>query len=144
MVNTLNTTEHCDRRFLRSLRLPVEMLVSRGQNHHQRERGANMLQTTANAVREMFRADPSISTPERNRLLALLRNGGEAKPTEPKPPRIMKRAEVARMLARSTRAVDLLARSGALPRVTLPGRTRSAGFREADVLALINAKGGAA
>ena len=102
-----------------------------------------MLQTTANAVRVMLRADPSVSTSERNRLLALLRNGGEATPTEPKPPRIMRRAEVARILARSTRAVDLLARSGTLPRVMFPGHTRSAGFREADVLALINAKGGA-
>jgi hypothetical protein len=41
----------------------------------------------------------------------------------------------------STRSLDNLAASGVLPKVRLPGRTRAAGFREADVNALINGRG---
>jgi hypothetical protein len=52
--------------------------------------------------------------------------------------RLMRRTEVARMLGRTIRSVDHLAREGVLKRVSLPGRSRAAGFRESDVLALIS------
>ena len=61
-------------------------------------------------------------------------------PAEPDRPRVLRRGEVALMLGRTPRAVDLLAAQGVLSRVTLPGRTRGAGFREADVRALIEAR----
>jgi len=51
--------------------------------------------------------------------------------------RIIRRAEAARLLARTTRAVDMLARGGVLKRVRLPGRTRGAGFRLSEVQQLI-------
>jgi hypothetical protein len=51
--------------------------------------------------------------------------------------RILRRGEVARLLARSPRAVDRLAADGVLRRVTLPGRARAAGFRLHDVQTLI-------
>jgi hypothetical protein len=51
--------------------------------------------------------------------------------------RLIRPAEAARLLARSTRSIHHLAAQGVLHRVTLPGRKRGAGFREADVLALI-------
>jgi hypothetical protein len=62
----------------------------------------------------------------------------------PRPPaareddRLIRRAEAARLLARTTRAVDLLARGGVLKRVRLPGRSRGAGFRLSDVQRLLN------
>jgi len=51
--------------------------------------------------------------------------------------RIVRRSEAARILGRSTRSVDYLVQSGALPRVTFPGHQRSAGFRYSDIAALI-------
>lgn len=51
--------------------------------------------------------------------------------------RIMRRAEASKVLGRSTRAIDLLAKQGHLKKVHFPGRTRSGGFLAADVFALI-------
>ena len=55
--------------------------------------------------------------------------------------RIVRRVETAKILGRSTRAVDYLVAAGSLPRVTFPGHHRAAGFRYSDIQALI---GGAA
>jgi hypothetical protein len=90
----------------------------------------------------MLKADPSLTPADRNRLLALLRNHGKAD-AEPAAtePRIIRRHEAARRLGCSVRAVDNWTRAGILQKVTLPGRTRAAGFREADVAALIAGKG---
>ena len=100
-----------------------------------------MLPTTSNAVREILRADPSLSTPERTRLLALLRNHGKAdvEPTafQKNEIRICRRGEVARMLGCGLRCLDNWNRMGILKKVTLPGRKRAAGFRLSDVVALI-------
>ena len=52
--------------------------------------------------------------------------------------RIIRRIEAARILARSTRGIDRLCVEGVLHKVTLPGRTRGAGFRLSDVQALLN------
>ncbi len=51
--------------------------------------------------------------------------------------RIIRRTEAARLLARSTRAVDYLVSDGTLKRITFPGRSRAAGFRLSDVKSLI-------
>ena len=101
-----------------------------------------MLSTTCNAVREILRADPSVNPGERARLLALLRAGppsAQAAPTLNEP-RILRRAEVARRLAVSLRAIDAWSKQGVLAKIRLPGRIRSCGFREADVVALIGGR----
>jgi hypothetical protein len=51
--------------------------------------------------------------------------------------RCIRRNEAARLLAITLRTVDKLAASGILKKLKLPGRTRSCGFLESDVLALI-------
>jgi len=58
---------------------------------------------------------------------------------EVRPDRILRRAECARRMAVTPRTIDNLARTGALKRIRLPGRTRGAGFRERDIENLINA-----
>ena len=106
-----------------------------------------MLDTTQDAVKAMLRADPSLTPADRNRILATIRNHGRtpvnADPTTPEP-RLIRRADAARRLGCSLRAVDNWTRAGILRKVTLPGRTRAAGFRESDIVALIDGKGAAA
>ncbi len=58
--------------------------------------------------------------------------------------RIMRRAEAGKILSRSTRAMDLLAKQGHLKKVRFPGRTRAGGFLAADVFALLVGGRGAA
>lgn len=68
--------------------------------------------------------------------------GGPATPAPtPTEDRLIRRGEVARLLALSPRAVDRLGRLGTLPRVKFPGRQRAAGFRLRDVEALISGGG---
>lgn len=77
---------------------------------------------------------------ERRDFLAQFSGAPVAAHTAPAAPRILRRGEVARMLARSPRAVDRMAVDGILAKVRLPGRPRAAGFRESDVVALIGAR----
>jgi predicted DNA-binding transcriptional regulator AlpA len=103
-----------------------------------------MLPTTMQAVRSILTADPSINPPERNRLLAALRNGPDAKaphPTAPALPRIMRRKEVAQRLSVSLRTVDKLAKVGTLRKRTFPGRVRASGFLESEVVTLLTGEG---
>jgi len=65
----------------------------------------------------------------------------ELAPVQADTNRIMRRAEAGKILGRSTRAIDLLAKQGHLKKVCLPGRTRSGGFLAADVFALLNGGG---
>ena len=101
-----------------------------------------MLPTTADVVRAALKADPTVSPADRGRLLTALRNGGATPPAPAAPtgPRLLRRKEAAAMLAVSKRTLDSLAAAGTLPRVTLPGRTRGAGFRESDLSALIEGR----
>jgi hypothetical protein len=102
-----------------------------------------MLSTTADAIRSMLKADPSLSPDDRNAILHAVRNHGKINTPRSEPiPQLVSRRRAAAMLGRSTRLVDLLANSGRLARVRLTGATRAAGFRYSDVVALIN--GGAA
>jgi len=100
-------------------------------------KGPTMLTSTLEIIRAALKADATVSAAERTRLLALLRNGGAPghPPTAPPDtsPRILRRAEVARRLAVSTRTVDDLP----LRKIKLPGRVRAAGFLEPDVNALL-------
>lgn len=102
-----------------------------------------MLDTTQDAVKAMLRADPSLTPADRNRILATIRNHGKtpanSEPAAPEP-RIIRRKEAARRFSCSMRALDNWARVGLLRRVILPGRVRAAGFREADIVSLIEGK----
>jgi len=119
------------------------------------------LPTTLTALDSIIQADPSVDALERriygralrtppDRLALLLKAGAvnEADALRATAgPRLIRRAEAARRLGCSLRSVDKWARDGMLRKVGLPGRTRKAGFRESDVVALIEARpaeGGAA
>jgi hypothetical protein len=103
-----------------------------------------MLPTTVDAVKALLKADPSLTPSDRTHIVGAVRNHG--RPTEPQPTpvrqgaRILTRAEVAKRFGRTLRFVDTLSAQGVLRRVTLPGRIRSCGFREADVEQLLSAE----
>ena len=105
-----------------------------------------MLPTTANAVKAMLQADPSLTPDDRRSILASIQNHGKDlaanSPTD-RTPQLITRKQAASMLGRSPRLIDLLANAGTLPRVTLPGRTRAAGFRKSDVVSLIEGRAAA-
>jgi hypothetical protein len=100
-----------------------------------------MLPTTIEVLKAGLRADPTVTPKDRARLMASLRSGGETNPSpapaSDAPPRLLRRADVARRLACCLRVVDRLAADGKLKRIKLPGRSRSAGFLESDVNELL-------
>jgi predicted site-specific integrase-resolvase len=57
---------------------------------------------------------------------------------------LIRRADAARRLGCSLRALDNWARTGILSTVKLPGRVRAAGLRESDIARLIEGEGKAA
>ncbi len=95
-----------------------------------------MQTTTLEIVRSALKADPSLAPAERQDILAALRNR-DREPGQPAD-RLLRPAEVARILGRSVRSVHMLARDGVLRKVSFPGRARAAGFRQSDVLALLS------
>lgn len=102
-----------------------------------------MLTTTADAVRSILKADPSLTSADRSRILAGIRNHGRDTTTAPATPpanRILKRGEVAERMGRSLRFVDKLSAEGILPKKRLPGRTRAIGFASEDVERLLVGK----
>lgn len=100
-----------------------------------------MLPTTKDAIRAMLKADASLTPETRIEILSAMeaaRRGPSSNRTAFRDDaKVVRRKEVAQMLGRSIRLVDMLARTNALPRVTLPGRKRACGFRLSDVIALI-------
>lgn len=102
-----------------------------------------MLPTTMQAYGAILKADPSVSPPERNRLMSLARQGPEAKVTPtpaPTVPCLIRRRGVAGRMSVSLRTVDKYATMGLLRKHTLPGHKRASGFLAADVDALIQGK----
>jgi Fe2+ or Zn2+ uptake regulation protein len=98
-----------------------------------------MLNTTIDAIRAVLRMDPTISTPERVKIIYRLKRGDSPKkPEAPAVAKLLRRETVAERLCCSLRTVDKLAVQGLLHKVTLPGRKRAIGFRETDVDALVN------
>jgi hypothetical protein len=98
-----------------------------------------MMPTTVEAFAAICKADPTITPEERARLVALLRRGPEAKAVlAPTQPAIVRRADAAKRLGCSLRALDLWSKQGVLKKVKLPGRTRNLGFLEADITRLIS------
>ena len=104
-----------------------------------------MLPTTVDAVRALLKADPSLTPADRSVIVGAIKNHGRPTETtartERQGARILTRAEVAKRFDRSLRFVDKLAAEGVLQRVTLPGRVRACGYREADVERLLGAEG---
>lgn len=100
-----------------------------------------MLATTLEVMKAGLKSDPTVTPPERSRLLALLRSGEVSPATvEKNVERILRRAEAAARFSVSPRSIDRWAKEGLLPKVTLPGHTRASGFRESDLVNLINGR----
>lgn len=99
-----------------------------------------MLETTRDAIRAILKSDPSLGLEDRHRIVQALRNNCKA-PEEEKQvapeSRLIRRAEVARRMSVSLRAVDNWTKAGILQKVKLPGRVRHSGFRESDIESLI-------
>ena len=99
-----------------------------------------MLPTTLELLKASLKSDPSITPATRAKIMALIRNNGEAAAQSPMHtvstfPRLLRRGEVANRLSCSLRTVDKLP----IKKIKLPGRTRAAGFLESDVNALLAA-----
>jgi hypothetical protein len=106
-----------------------------------------MLSTTFDALKFLLRADPSISTIERNQLLAGIRNGslkpGSGESTRKAAERVVRREEASKRFSYSARTIDRLAREGILHKIRLPGRKRAAGFLESELVAAMTGRGAA-
>lgn len=100
-----------------------------------------MLPTTTDAIRAILKADASLTTEDRQTILSTIGEHGRRPPginaTTSGLPRIITRGNTAKMFGRSTRFVDLLAKTGDLQKVRLRGRKRAIGFLLADVVRLI-------
>ena len=99
-----------------------------------------MRQTTARMIEVYLRADDSLDAAARKRLLSRLNIAPSDEPPAPPTDRLLRRAEVGKMLARSAKTVDRLAAAGILRRVILPSRKRAAGYLLSDLHALISAR----
>lgn len=97
-----------------------------------------MLDTTKAAIAAMLKADPTLGTPDRARIIARLTEPAPTT-TNGSPGRILKRSDVAALVGRSTRTIDLWRKAGLLKPVQLPGHSRALGYRETDVRALVGA-----
>ncbi len=91
-----------------------------------------MKESTIEIVRAALKTDESVTPAERQKLIALLRNGGKAaiqvENKTQNQSRIMRLKEVAERLGRSKRVVDRLCKEGLLKKVTLPGRKYGSGI----------------
>lgn len=101
-----------------------------------------MQPSTLEIVKAGLRADPTVTPADRVRILALLRSGAEPSPAVPAVPRLLRHAEAAARLGVTKRSLTNFVKQGVLSPVTLPGRVRALGFREADVSDLIGVRGG--
>ena len=93
---------------------------------------------TLNCIKAVLQADDTVTPEERSRLLGALKNG--ERPSVKEPPRIVRRREIASRMSCSLRLADKMLADGTLKKVFLPGRQRSCGALESDLLALINGK----
>lgn len=94
-----------------------------------------MQEGTYKAVEALLRADDTLTPIDRREIAEAVKHHGQ--PKGKASPSIISRKETAKLLNRTVRSVDDLARQGALERVRLPGRQRACGFRRADVETLI-------
>lgn len=98
-----------------------------------------LLATTTRALTAILDSDPSVTTSERSRILAAIRNTGDSVAPVPvggattQPPRIVRRREAAQLLSVSQRTIDVWAQQGILRKLQLPGHRRASGFRLSDI-----------
>ena len=110
----------------------------------------NMLPTTAEAIRAILRADPSLTPMDQKRVITFLRNGNAVKGTaQPQPatklfPSIIRNDQAAKELNRSVRSIHNLCSQGLLLKAKITGRTRCAGVTRESFTALLNALAGEA
>jgi predicted DNA-binding transcriptional regulator AlpA len=93
-----------------------------------------MKKQTLKVIEEVLKNDGSVSPAERKRLVGEVAIGTDG---DNFPDRILRRAEVARLLGRSIKTIDRLASRGCLGKVTFPGYRRAAGFRMSDIERLV-------
>ena len=91
-----------------------------------------MQTNTISLIDAILRSDGSISQGDRHRVLATLKDE-----TADGMDRLLKRAQAAKLLGRSPRAIDRLVERGVLKRVVFPASKRAAGYRASDVARLI-------
>ena len=91
---------------------------------------------TRAAVEAILKSDPTVTFDERKRLLAT--DDQHAAP----PDRVISRAEAAKRFGRCARSMDNWARRGLLKKWRLPGMERATGFRESEIVAVLQAGGG--
>jgi hypothetical protein len=101
-----------------------------------------MLDTTFQIIKSAMRADNTLSPTERSSIMTTIRKPQSQASTavEPKAAKIVRRREAAALIGRSLRFIDSLESTGVLQKVRIPGRQRALGFREADIVALINSQ----
>ena len=92
------------------------------------------MNTVSKELLKTIERDDSLSPTERESLRKL--RSGETPSSSPVE-RILRRREVAERLSVSRRTVDRWCESGYLPRMRLPGHSRSSGVPESAVIALI-------
>ncbi len=95
--------------------------------------------TTTEIIRASLRADPSITSTERNRLLATIRSGGivNGPRVVASEPKIVRFKHAAACLSCTTRQIAKLCSEGSLVRATLPGRKRAFGVTNESLAALV-------
>jgi len=98
-----------------------------------------MLPTTMNAVREILKADPSVSIPDRQNIIAALRGNHAAAEPSTIEDRLISVRETARLLNVSTRQIHRLAKFGTLRKVKIS--PRKAGFSNREIIGLVNGGG---
>ena len=94
-----------------------------------------MLPSTIEALKAVLRTDQTVDPETRNKIIEGLRQP-TTKTSEGDEDRILRSGEAARILGRSIRAVDRLARRGLIRKVTFPGSVRAAGYACRDVYRL--------
>jgi hypothetical protein len=91
---------------------------------------------TRAAVEAILKSDSTVSADERKRILATEEKHAAA------PDRIISRTDAAKRFGRSPRSMDNWVKRGVLKKWCLPGLSRATGFRESEILALLQAGGG--
>lgn len=86
---------------------------------------------TRAAIEALLKGDTTVTPTERNRIL--LRDEKQAR----MPDRVISRAEAARRFGRCARSLDNWVKRGLLKKWQLPGMSRSTGFRESEITALL-------
>ena len=95
-----------------------------------------MQEHTRAAVEAILKSDSTVTPEERKRLLAT------AEKQAALPDRVISRTEAAKRFNRCPRSLDNWVTRGLLKKWRLPGLSRATGFRESEILALLQAGGG--